>query len=142
MNYRSIQENDFSALSQILFQLGYEVSASSIAERVNLIYQMGGDIFVAENEDEIIGCVQALIDVRLAEGRVGEIVSLVVLEIYRGKGIGKDLVRRAEEFLLSSNCQTIRIRANKKRVKAHQFYQSQGYKEKKEQKVFLRIGEE
>jgi GNAT superfamily N-acetyltransferase len=85
--------------------------------------------------DEVVGCVGAIIDARLAAGVNGEIVSLVVLEPFRGRGIGKRLVEVAEAWL-AAFVGRIRVRANTRRVDAHRFYADAGYQEVKTQKIF------
>lgn len=97
----------------------------------------GGEVLVAELGGVVVGCINAIIDIRLAEGKSGEIVSLVVSEGHRGMGIGKALVKTAESWL-SSRCDNIRVRANAIRRDAHEFYRSLGYQEIKSQKVFTK----
>ncbi len=63
-----------------------------------------------------------------------EIVSLVVNEGARGKGLGKRLVEVAEKWLLSYTSE-IRVRANAKREQAHKFYKGMGYSISKKQVV-------
>ena len=54
----------------------------------------------------------------LAEGKVGEIVSLVVKPPARGTGIGKGLLQKATEWLQTRGCAQIRVRANENRAEA------------------------
>jgi len=101
------------------------------------IYKKGGEIFVAEKNGEAIGSVCVLIDARLAEGVYAEIVSLIVSEKEQGKGIGKELVKKAEAWA-SKRVNKIRVRANEIRNSAHAFYKNQGYEEIKTQKIFIK----
>lgn len=59
-----------------------------------MIRRVGGDIWVAEKEGKAIGCVQAHIDIRLAEGMVGEVVSLVVSQTYQEKKEQKVFIKK------------------------------------------------
>lgn len=94
-------------------------------------------MFVAEVAGEVLGCVSAIIDARLAEGLKGEIVSLVVSEEARGKGLGKGLIREAENWL-SGNVSIIRVRANALRERSHLVYESLGYRKEKSQVILLK----
>lgn len=115
-------------------QLGYQHTLNSLTHNMELIRAREGEIFIAEIDSAIVGVIAAIIDVRLAEGEVGEIVSLVVSELFRGKGIGKALIQHAEHWLMA-RVDHIRVRANQKRHQAHAFYQSLGYSINKSQVV-------
>lgn len=138
LTYRPASPEDATQLLELLEALGYAATERDLAERLRQIEGQGHRVFVAEKEGEVVGCVQALIDIRLAEGRVGEIVSLVVKPPARGSGIGKGLLQTATEWLQARGCAQIRVRANENRAEAHQFYLAQGFAEIKRQKVFLR----
>ncbi len=88
--------------------------------------------------ENVIGCVCVIIDTRLAEGVCAEIVSLVVDKSVRGKGVGKSLVIKAEEWA-GKYIGKVRIRANETRKDAHLFYESLGYSYIKSQKIFSKV---
>lgn len=125
------------ALQSLLEELGYSVDRDTLVNRIDIIRQLGGEIFIANVDGKVAGCVNAIIDVRLAAGEYGEIVSLVVSDKYRGLGIGKGLCHTAETWL-NIHCKKIRVRANSKRLEAHGFYESLGFKEIKTQKIFVK----
>lgn len=135
--YRSAQHQDMAALIPLMSQLGYQHTANTIAANISAVRKAGGEVFIAEHSGEVIGCICAIIDVRLAEGVQGEIVSLVVNENSRGSGIGKGLVKAAEQWLFE-HTPTIRVRANQVRKEAHLFYQSLGYEESKRQAILTK----
>ncbi len=135
--YREFKDADQVSLSSLMSELGYELDCNILCNRIGDIRAHGGEVIVAELGGAVIGCINAIIDIRLAEGKVGEIVSLVVSEEHRGMGIGKALVKRAESWL-SSRCDLIRVRANTIRREAHDFYRLLGYQEIKSQKVFTK----
>jgi GNAT superfamily N-acetyltransferase len=124
-------------LKALIHQLGYELESFDIENNINQIRERGGEVFIARINDEVIGCINAIIDVRLAAGTTGEIVTLVVLEQYRAMGVGKALVATAEAWL-AERVSTIRVRTNTIRTKAHQFYLGAGYQELKTQKIFVK----
>ncbi len=133
--FRPASSAGYLELKSLLEQLGYELTVRNIADNIREIRARGGEVFVAVVNGRITGCVAAIIDVRLAEGIVGEIVSLVVAESARGQGIGKGLVNHAEQWLAQS-VSTVRVRANVVREAAHKFYESGGYQLVKTQKLF------
>ncbi len=135
IDYKKIDLRDSFKLVKLLHQLGYKVDTNDIETNVSEIRERQGEVFVAKIADELIGCVNAIIDVRLAAGKTGEIVTLVVLEQYRGMGVGKALVATAEAWL-AERVTTIRVRTNSIRAKAQQFYLAMGYQELKTQKIF------
>lgn len=132
--YRPFQIDDIPALIPLMEQLGYNHSESSLLKNIEAVRKSGGEVFIAQRNDKVLGCVGAIVDVRLAEGIQGEIVSLVVLEEMRGFGLGKGLVNAAEEWLFQ-HTDTVRVRANEIRADARQFYLGMGYEVSKIQVV-------
>jgi|Deesub1362A_J573_1020465.scaffolds.fasta_scaffold00454_16 ribosomal protein S18 acetylase RimI-like enzyme len=58
---------------------------------------------------------------------VGEIHELVVRKEYKGRGIGKKLIQKAEEYLFSTGKQVIELWVGETNTMAIQFYISLGY---------------
>ena len=131
---RTFEADDLPALLPLMEQLGYSHSEHSLLRNIKALRNSGGEVFVAERNNKILGCVVAMIDTRLAEGTQGEIVSLIVLEEMRGFGLGKGLVKAAEEWLFQY-ADTVRVRANEIRAEARQFYLGMGYEVSKIQVV-------
>ncbi|MDQ7732545.1 GNAT family N-acetyltransferase [Halomonas sp. SpR1] len=135
--YRKYTHKDVQALIPLMAQLGYDHSEEALSSNVSAVRKQGGEVFVAEVFGNVLGCVSAIVDVRLAEGVKGEIVSLVVSKDVRGQGLGKGLVLEAEKWL-SGNVDVIRVRANALREQSHLFYESLGYSKDKTQAVLLK----
>jgi N-acetylglutamate synthase-like GNAT family acetyltransferase len=136
--FRKAINEDIKALRDLLKALGYDVDESTLSHRIDAIRNQGGEVLVASKNGRTVGCVNTIIDIRLAEGLTGELVSLVVSVEYRGEGIGKGLVSKAESWLKAKGCNTIRVRANAVRKEAHRFYLKLGFKEIKTQKIFAK----
>lgn len=135
---RPFKDKDLTALVELMAELGYQHSAESLLKNIYAVREQGAEVFVAEVAGEIAGCIATLIDVRLAEGRSGEIVSLVVAQKYRGGGVGKALLATAEQWLIP-RVDKINIRANALRAEAHGFYQALGYAVVKQQVVLSKV---
>lgn len=138
INYRRYQHTDIHGLIELMFELGYPTEEVEFQNTVYEITKQGGAIFIAEDGKRVIGSCCAVIDARLAEGISGEIVSLVVSQEARGLGVGRQLVQISEKWI-GTRVNKIKIRANVIRNDAHNFYNHLGYKEMKEQKIFIKI---
>lgn len=58
---------------------------------------------------------------------LGRVTALVVDEAERGTGIGKALMRGAEEHCRASGCGLLELTSNTRRADAHAFYERIGY---------------
>lgn len=138
---RAANAEDIPALVPLITQLGYTLSVQKIADNLAAIRQRGGEVFVADQQG-VCGSVTAILDARLAEGVMGEIVSLVVDERTRGSGVGGQLIAEAERFLsqniLVQGGDKVRVRVNLKRSEALQFYQAKGYRRIKSQSILIK----
>jgi len=137
IRYRPALEKDLTALAVLITELGYETTPTMMEARIAEIRANQGEVLVAELEQEVIGCINMIIDIRLAEGKAGEIVSLIVTQKCQGLGVGKGLVCAAEQWLIH-RCDRVRVRANTLRCDAHRFYQSLGFTAVKTQQVFIK----
>lgn len=137
INCREYEKNDVECIKSLIAELGYTLSEEDLLVNIGKIQQQNGAIFVAELDNQVIGCICAVIDARLAEGVYGEIVSLIVSDKLRGAGVGKDLVEVSEKWL-SERVKKVRVRANVIRTGAHTFYEKLGYEAIKNQKIFIK----
>lgn len=133
---RYASKKDVPEIVKLLEELGYKSDDELIYDRLSKINKRNGQVIVAISESlEVLGCVHVFIDLRLAEGETGEIVSLVVRNDARGQGIGYKLLDKAQNWIYRKGCCSVRVRANAVREQAHLFYQNQGFQEIKSQKV-------
>ena len=70
-----------------------------------------------------------------AEARA-EVSGLVVDERFRSQRVGESLLARAEQWARENGCQSIGLRSNVIRDRAHAFYERHGYAHVKTQKAF------
>lgn len=134
---REYEKADLAYIQSLMHELGYSVTGEELRSNIKEIQQRDGVVFVAELNNQLVGCICSVIDVRLAEGVYGEIVSLIVSDKSRGVGVGKSLVEISEKWLCQ-RVEKIRVRANVIRTGAHTFYRKLGFEEVKNQKIFIK----
>ena len=119
---------DCRALERLIGQLGYEAAAADIARRLAEMEQEGRLVLVAELGGEVVGCLStSVMRVLHRPAPVGRISMMVIDEALRGRGIGAQLVRVAEEALVTAGCHLVEVTSNLARTGAHRFYERLGY---------------
>ena len=87
----------------------------------------GESVLVAE-ADSLLGAASLHVTPVLHRPKpVGRITMMVVDEKSRGQGIGTMLVAEAESRLKARGCGLIEVTSNRKRLRAHHFYEGHGY---------------
>jgi (aminoalkyl)phosphonate N-acetyltransferase len=89
--------------------------------------------YVAENEKpgkkKVIGFMSIYIQLQLHHcGKVAEIMELFVDEKFRSIGAGAALVNTAIKTANKNNCDVIELSTNRKRIRAHHFYEKKNFK--------------
>ena len=125
---RTAKASDCRALQRLIGQLGYEVTEAQVAERLTDMEREGRLVLVADLDGEVVGCLStSVMRVLHRPAPVGRISMMVVDSAVRGRGIGAELVRSAEEALVAGGCQLVEITSNLARIDAHRFYERLGY---------------
>jgi len=128
---RKVALCDVKSLLPLISQLGYPIKEEDLIARIALYQHSINDYaWVALDEEEIIGCVALhLFDFFHSTERYARIVSLVIKDPYRGKGVGSRLIARAERFAKEKGCSTLEVTSSLKRAKlgVHTFYAHRGY---------------
>ena len=139
LTIRVATPNDAARLAELSTQLGYPATSENILGRLG---QILGDrehaVFVAEARERayVVAWVHVLVTHVLEEDSQAEIAGLVVDEAWRGRGAGRLLMERAEQWAREQGCRAVRLRSNVIRAEAHAFYEKLGYQVIKSQKVF------
>lgn len=135
---REATESDAAAVARLSGQLGYPMGPATARERLDALAHGGRDaIFVATNEEgAIIGWVHVFGAQHFVTEPFAEVGGLIVDEAQRGRGIGRVLLARAEDWAREHRYARLRVRSNTVRTRAHQFYRHHGYELRKTQGVF------
>lgn len=141
MNIREAKIDDYVSIQKLNRNgLGYDYPVEKTKEKLQIVLALPSDkIFVAECDNSIIGYIHL-------EGyectycdSIKNILGIVVEENYRQKGVGRALIRQAEKWAKESGSIGIRLTSGFSRTIAHEFYQSCGYRYKKDQKNFFKL---
>lgn len=138
MTLRAAAPGDESRIAELAGQLGYPCGAQEVRDRVErILSDPAHRVWVAELPGAgIAGWIHLfLYQVVESDLRV-EVAALVVDEASRGRGVGKALMARAEEWAREHDCQAVSLRSNVKRQGAHDLYQALGYSIVKTQHAF------
>lgn len=152
MNIREYQEKDLNQITALMLKFGHFLEEIDDMKRLKYIEggeafctnsmikdvtENNGKIFVIEDNGIIIGFVAGIIEkpdeeskITVSPGQAGRVIELYVDDNYRGSGIGKQLMAKIEDYLKSIGCDVVKVEVFGPNIKAHQFYNNIGYKER------------
>ena len=134
---RLAQPGDTRQAADLCGQLGYPTTADAVRERLAVIGQDGRHaVFVAEDAGHTVGWVHVYLCPLLVVGLQAEIGGLVADEDWRGRGVGRLLLERAESWVRERGVHELVVRSNVVRERAHVFYERAGYVCFKTSRVF------
>ncbi|MCA9379833.1 GNAT family N-acetyltransferase [Candidatus Dojkabacteria bacterium] len=85
------------------------------------------EYLIAKVEDEGLGVCSVRINHDWHYILTATIDELIVHKDHRGKGIGKQLIKKAFEYAKTKNCYRIELHSNIRRTEAHDFYKGLGF---------------
>lgn len=138
---RKAQIEDARRLAALSTQLGYPASPKVLKARLNfLLKNREHMVLVAESTSgEVVAWVHAYVRTLVESDPHVEIGGLVVDQRFRGRGVGRLLLQRAERWALRKGLESVYLRSNIIRKDAHRFYESLGYARIKTQHAYLKI---
>lgn len=130
--------SDENVLAALAEQLGYPCTGAEVRKRLNDMNdptQYGAFVAVRPH-GEVVGWISVYILRALELDPFAEISGLVVDGRLRSRGIGKALLKAAEDWASGIGLAVISVNSNITRERAHRFYVSNGYELVKTQNIF------
>ena len=138
MHFRKAQKEDLPAIVRLLADdelgSGRERYEDPLPEEYDQAFdaieaQIGNQVILALEEEEVIGCIQLTIIPGLA--RLGmkraQIEGVRVDKKYRGKRVGEALFKEAIAIAKTEKCGLVQLTTDKQRNDAHRFYERLGF---------------
>lgn len=137
VSIREMLAPDAQQVAELSGELGYPVSAAEMQARIQQFAKLPDRVaFVACLDEHVVGWIDVGVAYHLQSRPYGEIGGLVVSSAQRSRGIGKQLVRRAEEWIAARGLSTVLVRSRIAREAAHRFYIQQNFSHLKTSAVF------
>ena len=129
ISIREAREDDALSISNLMTELGYELSTSSVISRLTKYEGIGGRVWVALEDSRVVGFLSFhFITYFHAAGRAGRITAMCVASTHRRSGIGHQLMHCMENFAERMGCDRTEVMSGDHREEeAHRFYQAEGY---------------
>jgi len=140
LSLRQIEPRDAPAVSLLIQQLGYNRTAQQVLAWIASNDPRQQVAFVACVGGGVIGWIEVSIERRLQSSPFALIGGLVVAEEFRGKGIGRELCRLAEDWAWQHGAERVRVTSRSTRPDAHRFYLRDGFQQVKTSLVFEKDG--
>jgi GNAT superfamily N-acetyltransferase len=135
-------ESDIPALISLIAQLGYEIDAETVARNLAIFAERPGHhVFVAEAGGRVAGVLALSIIQWFHRPEPGaRITALVVDSAARGTGVGKALVRHAEDFAAEAGVILLELTSglHRRKLGTYDFYVAQEYEDAKERSTLFR----
>jgi ribosomal protein S18 acetylase RimI-like enzyme len=131
IDLRIAEVADAPRLVPLMRELGYEVTAAQLTERLGALATSTADqVLVATAGAALVGCIGChVLEPLHAPGRLGRITVLIVAATHQRQGIGARLVAAADAFFRSAACVRVEVTSGSQRAAAHAFYTAQGFAE-------------
>ena len=126
LHFREGTNNDFPVLARIIssteawtcFGINYDIA-------MGLFEKMEDKIYIAEKDREIVGFFTLRIN---GVGNIGAYLRmLAVVEIFRGQGIGKQMINYIKEIVLSKHIPNVFLICSVENKDAQFFYEKNGF---------------
>ena len=124
---RPYVNEDAAALAGLLSTLGYPATRDDVVVRMAALSDSHHTL-VAVAGEKVAGFI-GIVSLPVYEhpDPIGYILALSVSPAYQGQGIGKALLRAAEDWFRREGVKDIRVSSGLQREEAHRFYEQSGY---------------
>jgi GNAT superfamily N-acetyltransferase len=125
---REAKPADAARIVELIHQLGHDIDEKSVRKNLARLKEAGELPLVVTLEKAIVGLIgRHLMMTVHRPAPVGRIPILVVAEEARGRGIGRMLLKAAEDWMRDKGCKLVEVTSNDRRTAAHAFYRHMGY---------------
>ena len=139
---RSADQQDAPLIKDLLAQMGYELTESEVADRINLfndnpLYENR----VIEYDGQIVGFIAMIInDYFLRPTRFCYIDAIVIDQSFRRMGFGEILLNTIENFAREHGCAYVELHSGKHRAASgtYSFYEQLGYQVLNDETTFFK----
>jgi len=120
---------DAAAVSNLFEQFGYPASAGRFEARLSkLLADTQSHIVVAEEAGQVIAVgMLRTVDILEGDDPLGVLLTLVVDETFRRKGVGTQVVEALERFARDRGCFGIVVQSGSRRIAGHALYRKLNY---------------
>ena len=137
LELRRARLSDAAEMARLAGQLGYPMTVAEMAQRLDVLLPNERHcIVVAANGERLLGRVHVEHRSSIEAGDRAEIMGLVVDSSARRRGLGRELVERAEAWAVARGLAALTVRSNAARDLSHPFYEALGYSRDKTQHVY------
>ena len=142
--FREINTTDTPEVAEICkAALGYDVDVENVKKQIAKLTNDKNQHIIIGYEDEnirkIIGFVHAQMYESFYSNLGLNILGLAVNPDFQGRGIGRKLIEKLEQYAVENSISFIRLNSALKREEAHKFYEHIGYTCDKVQKRFIKV---
>jgi GNAT superfamily N-acetyltransferase len=122
---------DAAPVARLLGQLGYPSSGTDVAKRVARIGELeDAGVLVAEAGGSVVGVAAwAILPMLERPAPRCRLLTLVVDEALRRRGVASALVQAVERLAHQAGCGTLEVTSSPERSWAHAFYRRHGFRE-------------
>jgi GNAT superfamily N-acetyltransferase len=136
---RAARPEDADVLTELCGQLGYPGERPDVEARLlGLLAHPDRAVFVVEVDGRPAGWIQVSLSRLLECPLSAEVGGLVVEARHRSRGLGPMLLAAGDAWARERGCHRMRVPCNVVRADAHRFYEREGFREVKRQRIFER----
>ena len=127
---RDAQASDAESIARLIAVLGYPMEASEVVIQLKVYGDESSRVFVALWDNHIVGFLSFhAIPLFHESTKLGRITAMAIDPLFQRKGIGRSLVKAAEDFAEVAGCSRMEVTSGDRRKQdAHPFYLSQEYR--------------
>lgn len=131
---RTSEENDYETICDLIGnELGYDsLNIENAYKRLAAMHSRKDyQTFVAVHNNKVIGFIGLYKGIAFnVDGEYMQIIALAVSNEYQNKGIGTQLLLKAEQYAQNENIVSLGLNSGLHREKAHAFYEHRGFVKK------------